>query len=220
MSRMFPFITKTWNPIGGECHIRCSYCWARKFIKRNEKLKEKYSGKARLFCKELLKNFNDKDFVFVSDMRDMFEPNVPEDQIYSVLEKVETESPAKFLLLTKFPQRYHALALPDNCVAGATIETDCGLDRQTRIDAMKYLAYPVKMVSIEPIMNFSANFALKIADIKPEFVAVGYDNYDNGLSEPSLEKTKELISFLRAKGITVYEKTMRESSLANEKSIR
>jgi protein gp37 len=208
---MFSFITKTWNPIGGECHIRCSYCWARKFIKRNEKLKEKYSGKARVFYKEMVKNFNDSDFVFVSDMRDMFEPNVPTTQICDVIQKVVLESPTKFLFLTKNPARYHELILPDNCIAGATIETDYGIERQDRIEAMKHLAYSIKMVSIEPIMDFSKRFGAKITEIKPQFVAVGYDNYENKLPEPSLKKTQDLIAFLRLQGITVYEKTLRET---------
>jgi len=159
----------------------------------------------------MTKTFKDDDFVFVSDMRDMFEANVPTSQIDEVLAKIQLESPTKFLLLTKNPARYHEFALPGNCVAGATIETDCGLDRQTRIDAMGFLAYPVKMISVEPIMDFSANFPDKISKIKPQFVAVGYDNYENGLSEPSLKKTQDLIGFLRTKNILVYEKTLRES---------
>ncbi len=37
-----------------------------------------------------------------------------------------------------------------------------------------------------------------IADIAPERVSVGYDNYGNGIVEPSLQKTVDLIEVLDA----------------------
>lgn len=208
-SRMFPFITHTWNPVGGECQIKCSYCWARKLIARYKM--KKYVGEARLFPQELRKVFHQNDFVFVSDMRDLFEPNVPSILIQKVLEFLK-KSPATFLLLTKNPRRYLEFwPLPINCVVGATIETDLGL-RDDRFYSMTELEHPRKMVAIEPIMKFSPNFIRRLLVIGPEFVAVGYDNYGNGPDEPSLEITKILISGLEAYGIKVFRKTLREAN--------
>jgi hypothetical protein len=213
MSRMFTFITKPpWNPVGGDCRINCNYCWAKKLIKRYPTLQKKYSGPAKIYPKELLKKFTDKDFIFVSDMRDLFEANVPRWMIQSVLDVIEN-SPAKFLLLTKNPQRYLEFRLPDNCVAGATIESDLGFGRLERILAMRKLKHP-KMICIEPIMDFGILFPHMIVSIKPEFVAIGYDNYNSGLPEPSLGRTQDLIALLKEWKIKVYEKTMRESSSA------
>jgi len=47
--------------------------------------------------------------------------------------------------------------------------------------------------------------------IQPEFVAVGYDNYNNHLPEPPLEITENLIHGLEAYEIKVYRKTLREA---------
>ena len=208
MSRMFPFITKTWNPVGGECKIKCSYCWARKLIQKYKM--QKYVGEARLFRQELRKVFDKNDFVFVSDMRDLFEPNVPTVMIQEVLDVIE-KSPATFLLLTKNPRRYLEVKLPENCVAGATIENDLGF-RDDRFYSMTQLEHKRKMIAIEPIMQFSPNFIRRLLPIQPEFVAIGYDNYSNGLDEPTLEITTILIEGLEAYGIKVYRKTLREKA--------
>jgi hypothetical protein len=42
-------------------------------------------------------------------------------------------------------------------------------------------------------------------------MAVGYDNYNNRLPEPTLSKTMQLIDCLEKTGITVYRKTLREA---------
>lgn len=228
MSKMFSFITKnhnkngdTWNPLGGECLHHCRYCWAIDLKNRYPNLKTKYSGKPRLYPKEFEKQFTEKDFVFVCDMTDLFGYWVPTEIIQQVFEYI-AKSPAKFLLLTKNPKRYSDLIavgvhIPFNCIIGATIESD--LDHlitvpvQSRIDAMidlSTMGYPV-MVCVEPIMAFNLHtFTEQLLAIKPQFVAVGYDNYNNGLNEPRLAQTNDLIAKLENVGITVYKKTLRE----------
>ncbi len=206
-SRMFQFITHTWNPVGGECRIGCSYCWARKLIQKYKM--QKYVGEARLFPQELRKVFSEKDFVFVSDMRDLFEPNVSSILIQQVLDYIE-KSPATFLLLTKNPRRYLEFKLPKNCVAGATIETDIGF-REDRFISMRQLQHPRKMIAIEPVMEFTPSFQEQLFSIYPEFVAIGYDNYNNGLEEPELEDVEALIHGFENRGIKVFRKTLRET---------
>ena len=66
-------------------------------------------------------------------------------------------------------------------------------------------------VSIEPIMQFSDMFADRVRAFEPWGVAVGYNNYSNGLLEPSLAETEELITALEG-FTTVYRKTIREST--------
>ena len=205
-SKMFPFITHVWNPVGGECQIKCSYCWARKLAKKYKMVK--YQGEARLFPQEFRKVFYEGDFVFVCDMRDLFEPSVPTAMIQKVLDFIE-KSPATFLLLTKKPRRYLEFHIPANCVCGATIETDLGF-RDDRFYSMTQLEHPRKMIAIEPIMQFSPYFIQHLLPIQPEFVAIGYDNYGCGLDEPSLAITEILILGLEAYGIKVYRKSIRE----------
>lgn len=68
-------------------------------------------------------------------------------------------------------------------------------------------------ICVEPIIDFDLTiFSQNIISIAPEAVAIGYDNYNNGLPEPSLEKTKALIAELRSRGIKVYTKTLREAN--------
>jgi hypothetical protein len=205
MSRMFPFITKTWNPLGGECLYNCSYCWAKKLIAKFHM--EKYTGPARIDRKALNQTFKPEDFVFVCDMTDLFGSWVPKETIQRILDEISL-SRATFLLLTKNPQRYLQFDIPTNCVCGATIETD---SKTSQLEAMADLHHPRKMVSVEPIMDFDLErFALWLAKVSPEFVAVGYDNYNNGLNEPSFSKTLHLIALLEGAGIKVYRKTLRE----------
>lgn len=221
MTKMFPFITKTWNPLGGECQHSCSYCWAKQLTKRYGL--QKYTGKPTLTEKELARVFQHEDFVFVCDMADLFGDWVPKEYIQRILDRMLT-SQATYLLLTKNPKRYHEFNLPKNCVAGATIETDIDYDtgsapcRLERIKFMQTLDHPRKMISIEPIMMLGWDFTDYIIEIHPEFVAVGYDNYHNNLVEPDLATTKEMMTEFKEAGIKVYEKTLREPFTTSNKT--
>lgn len=84
-SKMFPFITRTWNPLGGECKHGCRYCWARK-LAADEKM-AKHQGEPRLYRRELEREFKPGDFVFVCDMLDLFGDWVPRWMILAFLEK-------------------------------------------------------------------------------------------------------------------------------------
>jgi hypothetical protein len=84
--------------------------------------------------------------------------------------------------------------------------------RINRLASISSLKHPCKMVSIEPIMKFNTwFFTPELLQAGLEFVAVGYDNYNNGLHEPTLEQTETLIKKLEAAEITVYRKTIREA---------
>ena len=215
MSKMFSWITKTWNPICGECPHHCRGCWAAELAKRYSMTK--YQGEPRIDEKQINRKFKKGDFVFVQDMSDLFAETVPRYVILRVLFQIAKSPDAQFLLLTKNPKRYNGLPIPDNCVCGATIETDMEYDltdapmRTTRIRSMVALKHKHKMVSIEPIRKFTSNFFPSLSFIEPEFVAVGYDNYNNGFDEPRLEITEILIRQFEAYHIKVYRKTLREA---------
>ena len=212
---MFPFITKTWNPLAGKCSHECVGCWAAALAER--KKWAKYQGEPRIDEKQINRKFKAGDFVFVQDMTDLFAENVPRAMILQVLIQITKSPDAKFLLLTKNPKRYSEfIYIPENCVCGATIETDLETDlanapsRVERIRVMCQLKHKHKMVSIEPIRKFTSNFFPSLRFIEPEFVAVGYDNYNNGFDEPSLEITEILIRSFEAYHIRIYRKTLRE----------
>jgi len=226
-SRMFPFITKTWNPIAGECSHKCKGCWARALAKRYGF--KKYQGQPRIDEKQINHTFKAGEFIFVQDMSDLFAENVPQEVILRVFEQIKQSPDARFLLLTKNPKQYLRVIfdIPKNCLVGATIESNRSEPKlgnaPSRISRAMWMAkikkdYPQLplFVSVEPILDFDTEiFAEIIAkDIRPEFVAVGYDNYNNGFSEPNLEKTKNFIRFLKVfHEIIVYEKTLREANV-------
>lgn len=170
---------------------------------------KKYSGTPKLYRKELQKTFKESDFVFVQDMSDLFGAWISKEIIQQVLNYIKN-SEATFLLLTKNPKRYLEFDIPDNCICGTTIETDLGF-RDDRFNAMIQLQHPRRMISIEPIMQFSNNFETLLLACEPEFVAIGYDNYNNQLDEPYLKDTEFLISGLEQCGIKVYRKTLRKA---------
>ena len=228
--RMFAFLSRnhkktgdTWNPLGGLCLHKCRYCYVETLKKMFPGVKEKYSGPARTNAKWLseIKQFTENDYVFVCDMTDLFGCWVPTEIIQQIFIAI-ANSPAKFLLLTKNPERYRELisigvSIPSNCILGCTVESDVdhlssGMLERSRLMVMmelRLMGYPT-MLSIEPIMAFTNRFLKMILDAKPEFVAIGYDNYNNRLVEPSLAETCAMIAWMEASGITVYRKTLRE----------
>lgn len=221
-TRMFDLVTETWNPITG-CLYNCVYCWARRLVLTKLRIFPRYrDGFIPKFNEnELRRSFKPNTLVFCCDMGDIFSPGVRDEWIYKVLEHIAKHPKVLFLLLTKNPERYKDFlgSMPKNVVLGATIETDndelylqhkisqAPLPSQ-RIKAMKHLQWDLKLVSIEPILDFTGSFDREIAEIKPVTVYIGYDNYGNRLPEPSLQRTVSLIKFLEARGIEVRTKTL------------
>jgi DNA repair photolyase len=223
---MFPFITETWNPIAGGCLFDCSYCWAKKLI--NQYNYAKYEGEARLDSKAMKKVPN-KGFIFVQDMSDI--SNLEAKDTVTLMEIMGKNKEAIYLLLTKNPIWYlnmmsDSVTFPDNVVFGATIETNRKILQSkapepfTRFWGLKrvhdWIPDAKTFISVEPIMDFSMHEMVKsILEVKPWAVAVGYDNYNNDLPEPTLLKTTALIQCLESYGITVFRKTLRDQNRAS-----
>ncbi len=209
-AKMFSIVSETWNPVTG-CPHGCVYCWARRLattkLRNTERYREGFVS--RFNPKELRRTFSD-GVVFVSDMGDLFANTVKDEWIRRVIEYVGRFPNVFFLFLTKNPERYRDFLgeFPPNSILGATIETDDDdlyLEHRisaaplpsNRYRAMRSLSWPLKFISIEPILDFSTErFAGWLRDIAPFMVYVGYDNYDNRLPEPPLKKTKELLARL------------------------
>jgi protein gp37 len=223
--KMFEFIDETWNPVAMRCPHRCRYCWS-------EELKDgKLRGSPRyrnlrnlkdapvLIEKELDRKFKSGTRVFVEDMGDLFADSIPVEWISKIIKIIRNFPQASFLFMTKNPRRYLSIEehLPFSVLLGVTIETDRDTSKfshapspRQRFDAMAALRWRMKFVSIEPICDFDLDeLAAWIYTINPQMVAVGYDNYNNFLPEPPLDKTMSLITRLE-KFTRVYRKTIRE----------
>lgn len=217
-SRMFSFITETLNlTLQSFCPYGCVYCWAKKYQGRHinaETLKNRWN-----------RRFKKGSFIFLNDLTDAFAYNVPDVEILATYRFIRLSPEAKFLLMTKNPDRYVNLCPPENAILGCTIESDASSDTYInhsnaptplhRIAVMEGLAsagFHDLFISIEPIMEFNRIwFPEVLTTIKPWGIAVGYDNYSWNLPEPSLARTNELIVELRKQGIIVYEKTLRKA---------
>lgn len=124
-----------------------------------------------------------------------------------------------FVLQTKDPWIFTKFkdVIQPNMIIGTTIETDKSTTFvskappvDVRYDALVNM--PVrKMLTIEPIMEFTDDFAEIIYNFDPEIVYIGYDSKNNHLPEPTSLETKVLIGQLRGAGIDVREKLIRKA---------
>lgn len=214
-SRMFSAVSKTWNPVTG-CQHNCTYCWARRLAETKLKNTRRYrNGFKPAFHRFELSRELSEGIVFVTDMGDLFGEWVPKEWILEIIGYTRKYSSTFFLFLTKNPSRYHEFMnlFPENAVLGATIETN--RDELTRniskapppserYQSMKKLNWPLKFISVEPVLDFDLEvFTSWIRDIDPFLIYVGYDNYNNKLPEPPLRKVLELIGILQKYFIVV-----------------
>ena len=220
---------QTWNPVVG-CLYHCyaDGCWAAKVCgalmrDANAKIKAKYSQGFYVpkFFPEVLDKakFSPGKTYFVVSMGDLFGSWVSDEWIHRVLETVRKWPRSRFFFETKNPVRYQDFIgeFPKTAILSTTIETN----RSTRTSAappawerwkvMRDLYWPCKHISVEPIVDFDLEELLTmLTAVRPWMVAVGYDSLANGLPEPSLEKTMQLIAELEKAGIKVERKLLRE----------
>jgi protein gp37 len=203
---------KTWNPLGGECSYHCEYCWARRLIKQRGW--SKYDGNPHLRGAKFPR-FEAGGTVFVQSMSDLWGPKVLDPFIHRILTHCEKHPKVTFYFCTKNPKRYKEFNIPPNCICGCTIETDDPFGYTYDAPERLMRAYHMidlearKFLSIEPIMRFSLEFIEWITLVRPEFVYIGYDNYNSGLVEPPLKDVEDLIYYLTKNDIEVRQKTMR-----------
>ena len=190
---MYNFINFTWNAIKGKCMHDCCYCYMKRFPQKELWFDEK----------ELKTDLGTGNFIFVGSSTDMFADNVPNEWIRKVLDYCRIFNNT-YLFQSKNPERFKEFLdlFPSNSILGTTLETN---DKEairsnapipwSRAMSMISLNWTRKMVTIEPIADFSDGLIDWIKMIKPEFVNIGADsnkgrNYS--FPEPSKEKVLKL----------------------------
>ena len=149
----------TWNPVTG-CKHNCKYCYARDIAERFYE-----QGFEPTFHLKRLTAPKDTNIpkvdelgehnVFVCSMADLFGDWVEDDWIEQVFESIR-KAPGwwNFLLLTKNPERYLELDIPENCWVGATATNQKEMDRAIKVfDKLKKKVNNILFISCEPLME-------------------------------------------------------------------
>ena len=202
---MYGWINKRWTPVGGACPIQCPYCYVKDMGRRFPAIRRKYSGEPRLVGP--WPKFRVADVVFVGHMTDLFA--MPCEIIVPVLEHCRKWPLSEYVFQTKLPGailRYGWLEfLPPRRVIGTTIESDNETGWEYRGQAIRKLSLAGErtFVTVEPITEFTEDFADALIGIKPSFVNIGADSKRSGLVEPTGDEVRGLIADLRAAGVEV-----------------
>lgn len=147
----------SWNPVTG-CKHDCPYCYARDIAQRFYPQKfEPSIYPARFWApqntKVPAKAEEDIAFknVFTCSMADLFGRWVPLNWIESVMTVVAENPQWNFLFLTKFPQRFSEVEIPDNAWMGTTV--DCQSRVANAEKAFAKLKGGIKWLSVEPMLT-------------------------------------------------------------------
>jgi len=232
MTRMYKENRKTINWFVG-CKHDCVYCrpsFQRQMMRQKKRCLKCYNYEPHAHLERLLKRppkTVGDEFIFFPSSGDPAFASLFE--LDTALQYARRYKNTKFLIQSKNPSCFINIAFPDNVILATTIETNQrdfdtpskyksyseiskALSPYARFVDMLIVQHKHKMVTIEPILDFDLRIMIRwIKLINPEIVYVGYDNHNCKLPEPSLLKTKKLISELRVLGIEVRIKTLRRA---------
>ena len=192
---MYPFVTHTWNPIRGKCPHQCSYCYMKVFPQADFRFKES----------ELKTELGQGNYIFVGSSTDMWCKEAQTDWIMKILNHCK-KFDNRYLFQSKNPVRFLEFKreFPYKTILGCTIESDIYYPVRTvpmpkeRMQAMRQIDFAPKMVSIEPIIDFSIDQMVDwMRIISPQFISIGADSQHNHLPEPTVTKIRYLIEELQ-----------------------
>ena len=154
----------SWNPVTG-CKHDCPYCYARD-IALSERMQQAGlypNGWEPTFRSEALnaprktrvpkEAETDTRFknVFTCSMADLFGRWVPAEWIEAVMLAVKGSPQWNFLFLTKFPQRFADLDIPDNAWLGTTVDLQARVANAEK--AFAKVTSGVRWLSVEPMIE-------------------------------------------------------------------
>jgi hypothetical protein len=223
--RMYADAT-TWNPFKG-CEFDCSYC------KPSFQLQAKRQMHNCKSCYEYvphehperLNRIPSAKTVFVCGNSDIcFATTDYTREIIKTIQEHNRRCPDKeYFFQSKRPACFKQFLrdFPDNVILLTTLETnrDDGYREiskaprpSKRYQQFKKLAYPRKVVTIEPVMNFDVDEFLDwMVELDPEYVWLGYNSRPKQvvLPEPSKKKMRKFIDGLRENNIRIKGKDLR-----------
>ncbi len=216
---MYPYVT-TVNPGSGSCEYQCEFCYMNELKRNFSDVRKKYSGVARMDDKALKKICGSGKVYFVGSGVDLFGYQIS--LMPEILERC-CQYDNYYIFHTKNSYGFDRFLskFPDKTILAVTIESDedmnlisvapeflvrflclTGIKRRiknlTNSGAANWTIKPRVMITIEPIMKFTARFAEQLIELAPDIVVIGADSGKHDLPEPSFEEVRELIDALTA----------------------
>jgi DNA repair photolyase len=211
---MYDWVTHMHTHLMGECPNKCVYCYVGKGPSGRP---HRYIGPPRFSFEEFKIDYGNYRTIFIEHMNDMFAEGINPNWIMRILRHCHEYPTNTYVIQTKNPMRalLFADAFPPNRIVGTTIESDFDF-RISQAPLPRFRLIGIKefalrgfrtFITIEPVMEFSRDFADMIIDARPGFVNIGADSKGCGLREPDEEALKNLIERLNKANVIIKKKT-------------